>query len=427
VGDDELAKLQRTVATQGAALARLEAREAERTAQESEREREPVLRLSGFLQIDWVAYQQASQDEVDFATGTPQNQNRFSLRRGHLRLDARHRAISAVLEVDANTTAGAQLRPIDAEVQFRWPTREQPWLPHLILSAGLMKIGFGREVPEPDVVRPFLERSTTARALFPGSYDLGVRVQAEYRIARLTVAVMNGHPLGDRVFPALAPAKRKELVGRLGVKSELFPGGELTAGVSADVGAGFHEGNPTTKDRLVWRDDNGDGVVQATEVQVIAGSAGTPSRTFQRFAVGADAELRVRLAPHGDFALSAELMSASNLDRGLETADPVARGRDLRELGWYLGATQELTSWATLGVRYDHYDPDRDAREQQATEVVPRDRGYSTLALLVLLRYDEARLSLEYDRNRNALGRLASGAPTSLASDAFTVRAQVVF
>jgi hypothetical protein len=44
-----------------------------------------------------------------------------------------------------------------------------------------------------------------------------------------------------------------------------------------------------------------------------------------------------------------------------------------------------------------------------------------------MLRYDTARLAFEYDLNRNALGRDASGAPTNLESDAFTVRAQVTF
>lgn len=43
---------------------------------------------------------------------------------------------------------------------------------------GLMKIPFGFEVPELDHVRPFLERSTVMRALFPGEFDSG-RASAE--------------------------------------------------------------------------------------------------------------------------------------------------------------------------------------------------------------------------------------------------------
>jgi hypothetical protein len=238
---------------------------------------------------------------------------------------------------------------------------------------------------------------------------------------------MNGHPIGDRVFPALAPNAKKEVLGRLGTSSEIARGIELELGVSADTGSGFHEGTPTTKDELVWRDDNGDGVVQATEVQVIAGSSATASQQFHRFAVGADARLALRFAPHAELDVRAEIVRSSNLDRGLEIADPVGAGHDLRELGWYLGVTQEITRWGLLGLRYDRYDPDQDAREQQAAQVVPRDRSYGSLALLALLRYQTARLSFEYDRNRNALGRDANGAPTNLKSDAATARLQVQF
>ena len=59
----------------------------------------------------------------------------------------------------------------------------------------------------------------------------------------------------------------------------------------------------------------------------------------------------------------AELTYAANLDRFTLVADPVVLNRDLRELGWYVAATQELSPWAAVGVRYDRYDPDRDAND----------------------------------------------------------------
>ena len=414
------------VARQKAALERLERREAERTEAERARE-EAALKLSGYVQLDWVLYNQASRNEVNYSTGAPLNQERFTLRRGHLRVASDRGYLSGALEIDANTNNGAQLRPINAELGVHWPAREDRKLPRFSLVAGLIRIPFGFEVTELDSVRPFLERSTAARALFPGEFDLGARFQAQYRFFDLSLAVMNGHPIGDRVFPALAPNQKKEIVGHLGVKGEVAPRVSLAAGVSADTGSGFHEGSGTSKDRLVWRDENGDGIVQATEVQVIAGSSATPSEQFHRFALGADARLGVRFGEHWGLELRAELFRAINMDRGLEPADPVSAGHDLREFGWYLGVTQELTRWGLVGVRYDRYDPDQDAREQQALEVVPRDRSYSTLSLLVMFRYADARLSLQYDRNRNALGRSQNGAPTSLASDALTVRAQLRF
>ncbi len=414
---DDVAALRVDVARQGAALEQLQQREAR------------ALHFSGYVQVDWVLHNQTSQSEVDYATGLPLNQDRFTLRRAHLRVSAEREYLSGALELDANTTNGAQIRPIDAEIAAHWPAHPDAAgrLPYFTVSAGLMKIPFGFEVPELDVERPFLERSTMARAFFPGEYDLGARFRAQYRFLDVSIAAMNGHPIGDRVFPALAPDEKKEIIGHFGGHGELAPGVALQLGVSADTGSGFHEGTPTTKDQLVWKDDNGDGIVQATEVQVIAGSSASPSQQYHRFALGADARIALRFAPHAEFAVRAEVVRASNLDRAVEIADPVGAGHDLHEFGWYLGVTQELTSWGLVGVRYDHYDPDQDAREQQAAQLVPRDRSYSTLAFLGMFRYEDARLSLEYDHNSNALGRSASGAPTTLKSDALTLRAQLRF
>ena len=123
-----------------------------------------------------------------------------------------------------------------------------------------------------------------------------------------------------------------------------------------------------------------------------------------------------------------EAIDAHNFDRGLEVADPVGAGHDLREMGDPVGATQEITGWAMVGARYDLYNPNGDASQQRATNLVPINRSYSTVALMGMARYGPgARLLLEYDINRNPLGVGANGAPTTLADNALTLRGQVVF
>ncbi len=387
----------------------------------------PSLRFSGFIQADWVVDNQASQDEINDSNGTLLNGDRFTLRRGHLRADAEQGPVFGALEVDANTTSGPLVRPIEADVSVRWPAHSDDRLPSLVATAGLMRIPFGFEVQELDWVRPFLERATVLQALFPGEFDLGVRLWAKYRFLDWGVAVMNGNPIGSKTFPDLDPTHEKDLVGRIGIDVALAPGVRLRAGVSADAGTGFHPGTPTTKDVVVWQDANGDGVVQPNEITVIPGSAATPSQTFRRFALGADGRLAVDVPVLGELTLRGEVVSASNLDRGLEVADPVSTGRDLREVGWAVGVTQEVTRWATVGVRYDCYDPDADASAQRGVTLVPVDRTYSTLALMAMARYGNQRLLLEYDINTNPLGVSASGAPTTLADNALTARAQLVF
>jgi hypothetical protein len=420
---DDASALRAELARQAAAIDRLN----DAIADERRAREHPVVWLSGYAQVDWTLFNQASVDQIDASTNQPLNRDRFTLRRGHVRLDAAQRAVSSSLEIDVNTVNGPQVRPIDAEIRIRWPESPDDRLPDLVAALGLMKIPFGFEVPELDTARPFLERSTVMRALFPGEFDLGIRFDAAYRSFEWAIAVMNGSPIGDKVFPALAPNRTKEVVGRVGAHAGPAAGFRCEVGVSADWGVGFHEGTPTTKDQLIWRDENGDGIVQPTEIQVIPGSAASPSEGFRRFAIGADARVTVLVPRLGELAVRAEVVRGQNIDRGIEYADPVGAGHDLRELGWYVGATQAITPWVLFGVRYDEYNPDQDASRQQAIRLVPADRTYRTLALVAMLRYGSARLLVEYDKNGNALGVGANGSATTLEDDALTVRGQAQF
>jgi hypothetical protein len=265
------------------------------------------------------------------------------------------------------------------------------------------------------------------QALYPGAFDLGAKLKTTYKFLVWSVALMNGNPIGDLVFPDLDPVHAKDVVSRIGVDVEVVPGVRFLAGVSGDTGTGFHAGTPASKYVVVWQDQNGDGLVEPNELTAVGGTAATPSETFHRWAIAGDARLVIRMPKLGDLAFRAEVVRSLNLDRGLEYADPIEAGHDLRELGWYVGATQEITQYGLIGVRFDSYDPNSDAMQQRALDLVPISRKYTTLALLAMLRYERARLSLEYDINTNPLGIASSGAPTSLADNALTLRGQVSF
>jgi hypothetical protein len=415
--------LRAELARQGAAISALQ----QSLATEKDARLHPTLKVSGFAQIDWVIDNQASQDQLNGSTGQPLNLDRFTLRRGHVRLDAEEGLVLGTMEIDANTVNGPQVRPIEATVSLRWPERPDPRVPSLLATMGLMRIPFGYEVQEVDYVRPFLERANMLQALFPGEFDLGMRFKVKYRFLDAAIAVMNGNPIGDKEFPDLDPVQTKDLVGRLGAEVEIAPGVRVQWGVSADTGTGFHPGTPATKPQLIWVDQNGDGLVEPNEITAVGGNPATPSQLFHRFAIGGDARIIVRVAPLGDLSFRGEVIDATNLDRGLEVADPVGAGHDLREVGWSGAATQELTRWGMIGARYDVYNPDGDASQQRAANLVPVDRTYSTLALMGMLRYGQQRLLLEYDINKNPLGIGVNGAPTTLADNALTLRAQVVF
>lgn len=416
------------------------------------------IQVSGFVHMDWVAWRQSSQDEVT-QDGQPLNEDRFVLRRARIRAEGEHGYVHGVLEVDANTISGLQVRPIDAEATFKWPkTRPYarlPWAydpigtgagthtgtidprvpeptlranePWFMVTAGLFRTPFGFEVPEPERDRPLLERTTMSNSLFPQSFDLGLRFVGGYRFVRWAFAVMNGNPIGEQTFPGRDPTKSKDLVFRIGGAGALTSAVRFEGGLSAITGQGFHRGTPATKNVVSWRDDNNDGFVDATELNVIAGAPASASQTFRRFALGADLRATVAIPRLGDLSLRGEIVRAKNLDRLVLPSDPVAGGRDFRQFGWYVGGSQEITPWAMLGIRYDRYDPDSDANEQEPYKVVPRDLAQSTWSFNLTGRIPLARLSAQYDHRTNALGRDASGRPTTLADDSFTMRAEVRF
>jgi hypothetical protein len=381
--------------------------------------------LSGFAQLDF-AHRQSSSDQLVDATGEPLNEDRFNLRRARLKITADHGRVSGGVELDASTNKGPQARVVGAEASLALVAKDAKGGSPAVVGAGVFKIPFGQEVVESDADRLFIDRSTMARALFPGEFDVGARLTGTWRFVSYAVAVQNGEPIGEKAFPGRDPNAAKDITGRVSVDTNVGKV-HVIGGFSALSGKGFHKGTPATKDTLVWRDINEDGAVELNEILVIPGSAAVPSENFGRFAVGGDLRLGYEVPSLGLLELRGELTIANNLDRGLVIADPVSSTRDLRELGWYLQAVQALPHHLLAGVRYDHYDPDADVTDRQSGVIVPTTATFSSLALTVAADWQNGRLIVEYDHNRNHQGRDVTGVPANLKDDALTVRAQVKF
>ncbi len=385
---------------------------------------ETTLVIGGFLQADAVLTDQSSQNQLSPSGGEPLNTERFLIRRARLFLEAQRPFLRAAIELDANTVKGMAMGLARAELALGRARPAWAWE----LALGFLRIPFGLEIQEREPDRFFLERSNLSRALFPGTFDLGARAQASWRFVRAQLAVMNGNPLGDASFPARDPNAAKDFVGRLGMDSTIAAKVHVSAGVSSLKGTGFHPGTPASKDVLVWRDQNEDGIVQLSEIQAIPGRAATPSQNFSRFAVGADGRIGFAVPHLGNATLFGEVVWAANLDRGLLPADPVTSGRDLREFGWVVGASQEFRERAAFGIRYDSYNPDVDGYRQTPTVLVPKDMSFRTWTFTLSWGGPaHNRLVLEYQHNRNALAVAADGSPTTLASDTLTLRGQMVF
>lgn len=381
-----------------------------------------AVELSGWAQIDAVAYSGDSVDELDPATGAPRNQERLLVRRARLRASAQRGKLGGSLELDGNTVDGAQLRLLAAEVRYR----EQRGALALEVAAGLFKTPFGVELPLPDRERFFLEPSRAARALFPGSYDAGVRGNGAWKLLRWSVAAVNGAPSGEAQFRGRDPSSSFDLVGRVGAEGGGC-GYTIAAGLSALTGRGFHAGAPATKDEIVWVDANENGLVELTELQVRDGDPATPSVEFDHRALGVDVSATWWAPGLGWGRAAAELVVAENLDRGLLVGDPVAQSRDLRELGWRVEVEQQVRPWARIGARYDRYQPDQDQFEVMGAQLVGTNPTWSTWSVVAALEDSGRRLALGYEHERNPLGRGDDGKPTTRSADRVTLRGQVGF
>ena len=383
------------------------------------------------MQVDAAVYAQASQDEIDPATGAPLAQEHIAIPRASLRADGKRGAWSAALELEAFTsratlpeptqTAGVRLEI--ADVAWRYDDIAE-------VVGGMFRTPFGAATPTSPRDRLFLELPTVNRALFPGDLDVGVMVHGAYGLARWSVAAMNGAPVGDAQWQGKDPSSSYDFVGRIGAEwgTRAFWGHpHVTAGVSALSGHDLHPGTPPTKDHLSWSDDNHDGMVEQNELTVIPGTPGEPSQGFDHQALGIDASFAWCLQWAGAGKAFAEGIIATNLDRGLYYADPIAANRKLRELGFSIGAVQQITSRALAGIRYDRYDADRDAAEQQGVTLIGVHRVFSTWAFMAAATWTNSKLMIEYDHARNPLGRDDTGAPATRADDRITIRAQAGF
>jgi hypothetical protein len=200
---------------------------------------------------------------------------------------------------------------------------------------------------------------------------------------------------------------------------------QLAGGVSSLRGTGFDPGTSATMGSITYTDLFGNNTVQNQDLSPATAMAAKPSQTFQRWAAGADLRMNYRWHP-GVLKVYGEFMLGSNMDRGQFFANPVLTGIDQRELGFYVGALQEICRYGMIGFRYDYYDPNSNAFDKREGLLIPYSEAIHTSALLGGLTLpDRARLVFEYDIVRNGLARNAVGIPANLPSNNWTLRLQV--
>jgi hypothetical protein len=262
------------------------------------------------------------------------------------------------------------------------------------------------------------------RAFFPGEPDVGARISGGTAVLRYALAVTNGEPLDERSgFGLQDPNSNKDITARFGAQTTLGDSFVIAGGVSWNTGKGYHPATDATKTGVMFRDLNENGGVDAGELFGTPATQAVPAKNFGRWGVGADLEclLRTKL---GWSMLYAEIVLASNLDRGLVIADPVLAGSDVRELGYYIAFTQEITRFAAFGFRYDAYDPNADFLDKRGGKLIPTEQTIRTYSPFIALTMPNLRLIFEWDIIDDYLARDRRGVPSDLANNQWTLRLQ---
>jgi hypothetical protein len=303
--------------------------------------------------------------------GTTTNGDYFRLRRARVKLEfAPSDYARFVFEIDPTPAGGVNangpgtiLRQVEAIGVARWSPDVRT-----DFGAGIFAVPFGFEVQEYDPDRPFIERSWAEQNLLPGQYDIGARAHTTFlqRRGLVQVALVNGQTEGEPSFAILPDLNQgKDVVGRVAYRL-----GGLRFGVSAMGGQG----------------------------QTVNGAA-RAFKDFARWAVNGELGMTYVFSRDlGETRLLGELTVAENYDRGVHygfavPAIPASIGADvasLDELGWYVRLEQELTHWATLGVRYDTYTPDSSQGTDSRDTFSFVGVVHFTKGLQYMLEYDHA-------------------------------------
>ncbi len=382
-----------------------------------------ALVISGYVQTQYEAHQDSSDQILD---GTLLNQNRFSLRRGRMRFTRDWDYASVAFEFDGNTVQGPAMHIQKAELTLVYGRSPDKYTPPLVeMTIGQFDLPFGFDLVQSPRTRWFMERSLVSRALWPGEPDVGARLEGGISFFRYALAVTNGEPLGEESGYGLRdPNNNKDITGRFGMetRTENFA---VSGGVSFNRGKGFHAGTDATKNIATFIDNNANGTPDPGEITGSGAASAFPSSSFSRWGVGADLQLSLKTLL-GWSTATAEVISASNLDRGLFIADPTLTRVNVREFGYYIAFTQEITPYAIVGLRYDTYDPNADSTDSRSGSLVPQTQTIHTISPLVGLTLpDRARLIFQYDKVMDYLARSSTGVPTDFKNDQWTLRMQV--
>jgi hypothetical protein len=284
-------------------------------------------------------------------------------------------------------------------------------------TAGQFNYPFGYEIEYSSSKRDFPERSLAENKLFKGERDRGVNFAwVAPKHFKFNIGLVQGYGIdGDgKSAPSwYDPTKAKDVIARGRVNL-----GKLDFGVSGYWGKTSVPGTSAVAAKpgvSTWYDANGNNAIDVSEVTTtapVAAKAAVAGFEKDKIRYGIDAQYYLDVLPLGGTGIRVETFFAKDYNKSV-TADSLAR-----ETGWYLWVSQNLGKKFGAAVRYDYWDPNKDA-VNDAT---------GTLSLAMHYFWDNnVRITAAYDMPRTLKGKSTfSAVDNDLKDNRFTLQFQFV-
>ncbi|WP_245957452.1 porin [Chitinophaga flava] len=395
-----------------------------------------ALRFSGYIQPQFQLAEAKGISSYAGGDFLPAVNNRFSLRRGRIRVDYErydHNDMPVVqfaFQFDG-TERGVFIRDFYGRV---FESRFNMFS----LAGGMFARPFGYEVNLSSADRETPERGRMSQILMKTERDLGAMVSFEprrknhpLRYLKIDAGLFNGQGLtGPTDFDS-----HKDFIGRIAMKPYRFKGNKwvLSAGVSVLYG-GMEQFTPS-----IYRM----GTVNGQKAFVLDSSGHNVGRIAPRHYYGADVQLKIPNGPgRGYTQFRAEYIRGTQTATVNTTETPGviptdAQGNRLplyirRFDGAYLYFIQNLASDRhQLVVKYDWYDPNKDVKGKEIgapdSNLTAADIRYNTLGLgYIYYANEHLKFMVYYDWVENENTSLA-GFTSDVKDNVLTCRMQFRF
>ncbi len=380
------------------------------------------LRFSGYLQPQWQRAESAGAPSVNGGDFLPGVDNRFSLRRGRMRIDYMRRdttgypVVQLVFQFDG-TECGFFARDYWGRVfENRWHA--------LSLTGGMFARPFGYELPLGSADRETPERGRASQLLMRVERDLGAMFTVEPRKIggkahwlRADIALVNGQGL----TATTDYDSHKDVIGRIYCKPVKLNRGGLTL----SGGASVLDGGIVSNNALIYR-------AEGAAVQKDS-SADNIGRLLPRKYYGADAQLKIP-NKKGFTELRAEYLRGeqTGTHTSSETPATLVGGLTTRRFdAAYFYYLQHLGSIKhQIVLKYDWYDPNSQVSGKAVGSAAGHnaaDIKFSTIGGGYLwYAAPNIRLMLYYEHPMNEQTDV-TGYTEDIKDDVFTARLQFRF